>query len=136
MAQYDKKRICRAWRSMLRRCSNPQDNQFHNYGARGVKVCDKWKTLKGFLEDMQDTYDPTLTLDRINNDGNYEPSNCQWATPKQQANNRRTNRIITIDGITKTLAQWIDESGINSSTVRQRYYVYEWDIKRALGIGV
>ena len=76
------------WSSMKSRCHNPNDNDFYLYGARGIAVCDRWQQFENFYADMGPR-PPALTLDRINNDGNYEPSNCRWATAKEQRHNRR-----------------------------------------------
>lgn len=78
----------RIWRSMLNRCANPKVHNYQRYGARGIRVCARWKKFENFLADMGRKPSPNLSLDRINNDGNYEPGNCRWATASQQALNR------------------------------------------------
>lgn len=115
---------------------NIQRADYPRYGGRGIKICDRWQnSFNNFLEDMGPTFKNGLSLDRIDNDGNYEPSNCRWATNKEQQNNKRTNRLITINGITKNLTQWIDETHLKRSTVYMRYYAYKWPVKKALGMG-
>ncbi|MDE2100926.1 MAG: hypothetical protein KGL39_27010 [Patescibacteria group bacterium] len=90
----------RAWASMLQRCTNPNSQSWNLYGYRGIKVCEKWRKFEGFFEDMG-VCPSGLTLERINNDGNYEPLNCKWASPKEQAQNRRPGgvRKLTINQV-------------------------------------
>jgi hypothetical protein len=119
------------WAQMKTRCSNPNTRNYHRYGGRGIKVCDRWLVFKNFLEDMGEPL-IGMSLDRIDNDGNYEPHNCRWATQKQQTNNTSTNRRITIDGVTRTFTEWIELYKVKPSTARQRYYVYGWGIRSTL----
>lgn len=117
-------RIHKIWAHMKERCSNPKSKDYPLYGGRGISVCEEWSGPDGFnafLEwAMTHGYSDELSIDRINPDGNYEPENCRWATPTKQANNRRTNRLVTIDGETKTLAEWCKQYGKNYSSVYWR----------------
>lgn len=80
------------WKSMRARCQNPNDNDFQYYGGRGINVCRRWQKFENFLADMGRRPSPELSIDRINNDGDYEPGNCRWATPTEQSRNRRSYR--------------------------------------------
>lgn len=126
-------RIYRIWSGMKDRCCNPNSKYWKNYGGRGISVCDDWKTsFESFYEwSMDNGYTQELTLDRVNNDGNYEPSNCRWATMKEQSNNKRTNHYLTYKGETHTIQEWGELLGINPRIIHQRIY-YNWEIERAL----
>lgn len=119
------------WQAMLSRCINQNDGSFPDYGGRGIQVCKRWiESFQNFLDDVG--LRPTgKTLDRINNDGNYEPNNCHWATKKQQARNTRTNRWIEFNGQKKVLAQWADDLEIAPNVLVQRLK-RGWPIERAL----
>lgn len=108
------------WREMLARCYNSNREAFRWYGARGITVCDRWRL--SFDDFYSDTGDAPAgkTLDRIDTNGNYEPSNWQWSTPGQQARNTRRNRLITYQGRTQCLQAWADEIGMNRATLGSR----------------
>lgn len=120
-----------SWYAMIRRCTNPNDQAHPYYGGRGITVCDKWLTIDGFIEDMGER-PYGKTLDRIDNNGNYELENCRWATKKEQGNNRRSNKLITYSGITLTLSQWAERVGISSQALHSRMFVCDWPIEKAL----
>ena len=123
------------WMNMKQRCSNPNYKNFYFWGGRGITFDPKWKTFKGFYEDMFPSYKKGLSLDRIDNNGNYNKVNCRWATRIEQANNTRRNTFITFNGTTKTLTQWARFIGIKSTTFCQRLYAYNWSIERCLTKG-
>lgn len=109
-----------AWASMWSRVRDSTKHAYHRYGGRGISVCDAWKDFTVFLSDMGQRPSPLHSLDRKDNDGNYEPGNCRWATRHEQMNNVRHNRRITIDAITMTSPQWSRESGVSAATIRER----------------
>lgn len=109
----------------ISRCYDKNDPSYKHYGGRGIEVCQRWLGRDGysnFISDMGKRPTPKHSIDRINVNGNYEPSNCRWATIKQQANNKRNNRIIELNGQKKTINEWADFYGIKITTVRNRYY--------------
>lgn len=108
------------WTDMIKRCQNKNHKYFHRYGGRGISVCDRWLSFEGFLSDMGERPSKELTLDRIDCNGNYEPSNCRWATWEQQQNNRSSNRLIARLGKTQTISQWAKEAGVNYGTLKTR----------------
>lgn len=109
----------KAWRMMNRRCSDPGSSQYSYYGGRGIKVCERWKDPVKFVEDMGEPI-PGMSLDRIDNSGNYEPGNVRWATAKQQSRNRRSNRMLTFNGETRCAAEWAEVVGIPSGAILRR----------------
>ena len=127
-------KLYEVWKTMKQRCSNPNNIGYHNYGGRGIKVCDEWKnSYQVFYEwSMNNGYKEGLSIDRINNNGNYEPSNCRWADKFTQCNNTRQNKYIEINGVSKTIAQWSKDYNIPANVVRGRYYTRKWDIIKAL----
>jgi len=104
---------------MIQRATNPNHNRSADYAGRGVTVCDDWKVFENFLRDMGERPEG-MSLDRIDNSKGYSPENCRWATPKEQLNNTRRNRFLTLNGETKTVAQWAEEAGINAGTIYSR----------------
>lgn len=115
-------RLYQTWADMKSRCYNPNNNGYHRYGGRGIKVCDEWQTFPPFAEwALNNGYDPSLTIERINNDGNYEPSNCCWATQSQQASNKSTTHQVTIGGETHCLTHWARIAGLTKAAVLYRY---------------
>ncbi len=119
-----------AWRNMRRRCSNPKDRDWENYGGRGVRVCERWRSFENFYADMGDPPKGT-SLDRINTDGDYEPSNCRWATYVAQVRNRRNTLLVSYKGETKTMQEWSEELGVRYGTLSQRLNKYKWSVEMA-----
>jgi hypothetical protein len=121
------------WQSMRQRCRSPKDKRWDRYGGRGIKVCDRWNnSYPAFLEDMGRRPTPHHQIDRINNDGNYEPENCRWATAKEQSLNRRSNRRITFNGETLCVTEWANRLGLNKTTLMERLNSQKWSIEKAL----
>ena len=111
-----------SYNSMLQRCENPNAANYDLYGGRGIKVCEEWHDIEVFKKWVKESnYKDGLSIDRIDVNKDYEPSNCRWATAKKQANNRRNTIYVTIDGLTKTISEWAEFSGINRSTLNGRY---------------
>jgi len=107
------------WRGLFTRCFNPIDRNFSKYGGRGITVCPRWFDFNVFVEDMG-LRPEGKTLDRINNNGNYEPGNCRWATPLEQARNTRRNKVVLVDGKPKFQVEIAREYGLADSTVMRR----------------
>jgi hypothetical protein len=110
------------WANMKNRCSNENYEKRHRYGGRGIKVCERWeKSFWDFLADMGERPGPDYSLDRIDNDGDYEPGNCRWATLEEQANNKSTSLMVTYLGDTKSLPNWCRELNLPYKTIVARY---------------
>lgn len=109
----------RIWSGMIQRTTNHKATSYEGYGGRGITVCDRWLKFENFYEDMGSRPD-NLTLERIDNEKSYSPENCKWDTSKNQARNRRNNRHITIDGVTKVLAVWLEELSMARNTFKNR----------------
>lgn len=125
-------KVHRCWQSMQQRCHNASNHNFARYGGRGIKVCDRWrKSFEAFLEDMGYPPSPIHSLGRVDNNGNYEPSNCRWETPVQQSQNTRATRLLTHDGKTMCAAKWARETGINIITLHKRLRI-GWSVSDAL----
>jgi hypothetical protein len=121
-----------AWLAMKNRCSNPMAAGFENYGGRGITVCDRWiGSFETFLADMGRKPTATHSIDRIDNDGNYEPSNCKWASRAEQNRNSRRNQKLTFQGRTMTVAEWSVVVGIDPYTLYKRLY-RGWSTERLL----
>ena len=118
---------------MIARTSNPNSPRWANYGGRGITVCDRWREFANFAADMGPTFSPELSLERIDNDRGYEPDNCRWATPTEQARNKRTNHRLEFDGLDLTLQEWAERFGIKKTTLRSRLRL-GWSAERALGL--
>ena len=123
------------WKGINKRCYNKNDKSYVRYGGRGIAVCKEWRSsFVNFVNDMPN-YKKGLTIERIDNYGNYCKDNCKWATNKEQANNKRNNRVISFEGKTQTLAQWSEETGLDHKTISGRLDKYHWTIEKSLTKG-
>ena len=125
-------RLYRVWKNMRNRCNNPMAKKYRIYGGRGITVCDEWDDYAAFRSwAIENGYQEGLQIDRIDNDGKYSPDNCRWVTNKVNSNNRGNNHILTVNGISHTLSEWSDITGINRSTLYARV-IYGVDEQRIL----
>jgi hypothetical protein len=128
-----KKRLRSIWTDMWRRCTQPHRKCYKKYGGRGISVCDEWADLNCFIEwAVNNGYQPDLTLDRRDNDGNYDPGNCRWVTVKDQDRNRSNNVKITHNGITHCLSEWAEIAGITPAALWMRINRHGWAFERAI----
>jgi len=126
----------KTWINMKTRCYNPKGSDFHRYGNRGIKVCEEWQEFSGFYKDMFSSYKKGLTLDRIDNNGNYSKENCRWATRKIQAlNTRNVERAkrYKFGKFNLTIRELAEIVGIKRSTLDARLNIYKWPFEKAIG---
>jgi hypothetical protein len=110
-----------SWRAMKSRCLSPNNQDWNHYGGRGIRICKKWMTFRGFFEDMGPKPSPDMSLDRKNTNGHYSKKNCRWATVQEQRENMRSNVWITRNGFTKTASAWGRKLSIPKVTVVRRH---------------
>ena len=138
MAKYNtthgctKTRLYKEWKGMIERCECKSHTSWGRYGAKGITICDEWHKFEPFRDwAIANGYNDNLTIDRINSNGNYEPSNCRWASVREQANNKKSTIWITYDGETMQLSYWADNLGISYHTLYDRLHRYGWSIEKA-----
>lgn len=131
-------RLCGVWRTMLQRCDNQSHTHYHIYGGRGITVCNEWRDYANFKAwALANGYDESAprgkcTLDRIDNNGNYEPSNCRWIDMREQCKNRRNpTQIFEYGGVRHTLSEWADIVGLKTKVIRERLR-NGWEMEKAL----
>lgn len=123
------------WTNMRSRCQYKKNSMYYNYGGRGISVCEEWQRFEPFYEwAIANGYKEGLSLERIDVDGNYEPSNCKWIPLKDQSLNQRRSHLITAFGKTQTIKEWADESGIKYDTIERRINQYGWSAERAVSV--
>lgn len=120
------------WMGMISRCHRPENEAYYKYGGRGICVCDRWReSFEAFLSDMGPRPSRAASVDRIDNSGNYEPSNCRWATARQQSRNTRTNVWLEFNGRRQIMADWANELGVPSARICRRLK-QGWSVEQAL----
>lgn len=121
------------WKGIKQRCYNKNNNAYNHYGGRGIIMCDEWKNdFKAFYDwSIEYGYKNGLSVDRINNNGIYEPNNCRFVTMKEQQRNRRNNHLITYKNNTKTLSEWCEILNLKYHLIRERIYVLNWNADKA-----
>jgi hypothetical protein len=130
----NKEKLYGDWKGIKNRCYTPTHIRYKNYGGKGIRVCEEWKNdYLSFREwALHNGYEEGLTIDRIDVNGNYEPSNCRWITRKEQSYNKTNSHYITFNGQSKTIAEWAEITGINSHTIQARIKRLGWSVEKAL----
>lgn len=127
-------RLYGIWKGIKDRCLNARSESYRDYGGRGVGICDEWinsfESFRGWS--LCNGYRDDLSIDRIDVNGNYEPSNCRWSTAEAQANNKRNNHLLTFDGRTQTISQWAKETGISPGKIKDRINKCGWSVEKTL----
>lgn len=122
-----------AWKGMRNRCYYRGHNRYENYSGRGIRVCMRWKeSFENFYADMGPKPGAEFSIERMDNDDDYTPDNCCWATPKEQSRNTRRNRMVTHNDETRCLSEWAEIVGIRPNTIWHRINTYGWSVDRAL----
>ncbi len=122
----------RAWACMMRRCYKPITASYKHYGGRGIAVCKRWHKMTNFVKDMGPRPSDNHSLERIDNEGNYSPVNCRWATTAEQGRNRRTTRFLTYKNITLSMVEWCEKLNLDYGIVKARITRLKWNADRAL----
>lgn len=124
------------WNNIKERCYNQNNHKYPDYGGRGIAMYPQWRdsvdAFFKYVSALPCYGEKGYSINRIDNDGNYEPGNVKWSTDKEQANNKRNNHLLTYNGETKTIAQWAEEIGMNPYTLYNRILTYHWTVERAL----
>jgi len=120
------------WRSMIDRCENPNSSSYPDYGGRGIKVCDRWHDIANFIADLPEGFESGMEIDRIDNDGDYCPGNVRWSTRQVNSSNRRSTRLITHNGVTRTASEWSALLGGSPHLVTERIDDFGWSEERAV----
>lgn len=124
--------LYKIWEAMIRRCENPRDISYDNYGGRGIRVCPRWRaSFADFLADMGERPTPAHQIDRRKTNGDYEPENCHWATRLEQMRNTRHSRVLTFGGETLCVAEWAARTGISDKAIYNRIE-QGWSVERML----
>lgn len=122
-------RVYYIWQQIILRCTELTHKNYHQYGGRGIKVCKRWRAFKKFLKDMGEP-PPGAQIDRIDNDGDYEPGNCRWTTSSENCRNKRNNHLLTFNGKIQCVEAWGKEVGVAAGTILSRLR-YGWPVERA-----
>lgn len=120
------------WSNMLDRCYNVECTAYPNYGGRGISVCAEWHDIAKYVEQLPEGYFDGAHLDRIDNDGDYEPSNVRWVTPAQNHDNRRSGHLITFNGKTQSVTAWSKETGLSANVISGRILDSHWSVEKTL----